>query len=126
METPAETLEEAKARRLAELNAAHEAAEADAHVMSSLGFEVDANERANRDVEGLLKTMRAGETVAFCDYTNVFHQLTREQLATLQVEIIQNAQALYSQKWALRTAIGGAVSAEEVDAITIGFAHLTF
>lgn len=123
---PEPTLEEVKAQRLSELNAAHEKAEEDAHVVSSLGFTVDADDRANRDVEGLLKTMKDGETVSFCDYLNQFHELTKAELETLQVEIIQNAQRLYSQKWAYRTQIESAESADEVRAISFDFTHLAF
>lgn len=90
-------LDEHKARKLSELNAAHEAAEAGAHLLFSLGFEIDANDKASRDVEGILRTIGDGTTM-FCDYNNEFHELNRAQVETLQVEIIQNAQSLYAQK----------------------------
>lgn len=114
-----------KARKLDELNAAHETAEADAHVLSSLGFEIDANDRANRDVEGILKTIGDGTTL-FCDYNNEFHELNKAQVETLQVEIIQNAQALYAQKWQYRTQVEAAESVEELGAIEFTFSQMRF
>lgn len=122
---PEPTLDEVKARKLNELNSAHEAAEETAHVVSSLGFTVDANDRANRDIDGILKTIGDG-TVMFCDYENNFHELNRAQCETLQIEIIQNAQALYAQKWKYRAQVEGAESIEELDAIEFTFEHQGF
>ena len=119
------TLDEVKVRKLNELNAAHEAAEAGAHVVSSLGFTADANDRANRDIEGILKTIGDG-AVMFCDYENNFHELHRAQCETLQVEIIQNAQSLYAQKWQYRTQVEAAESVEELEALEFTFSHLSF
>lgn len=114
-----------KARKLDGLNAAHETAESDAHVFSSLGFEIDANDRANRDVEGILRTIGDGTTM-FCDYNNEFHELNKAQVETLQVEIIQNAQALYAQKWAYRTQVEAAENVDELDAIEFTFSQMRF
>lgn len=122
---PEPTLDEVRAQKLNELNAAHEAAEAGAHVASSLGFTIDANDRANRDIEGILKTIGDG-VVMFCDYENEFHELNRAQCETLQIEIIQNAQALYAQKWAYRAQVEGAESVDELNAIEFTFSHLSF
>lgn len=119
------TLDELKVKKLEELNRAHEQAEADAHVVSSLGFTADANDRANRDIEGILKTIGDG-SVMFCDYENNFHELHRPQCETLQVEIIQNAQALYAQKWQYRTQVEAAESVEELEALEFTFSHLSF
>lgn len=122
---PAPTLDEVKARKLSELNRAHEKAEAGAHIVSSLGFTADANDRANRDIDGILKTIGDG-VVMFCDYENNFHELNRTQCETLQIEIIQNAQALYAQKWAYRAQVEGAESVDELNAIEFTFSRLSF
>lgn len=122
---PAPTLDELKAQKLEVLNAAHEQAEEDAHVRSSLGFEIDADDRANRDIDGILKTI-GDDTVLFCDYENNFHELNRAQCETLQIEIIQNAQALYSQKWQYRTQVEAAESVEELEALEFTFEHKSF
>ena len=122
---PVQPLDELKAQNLEALNAAHEVAEETAHVVSSLGFTVDANDRANRDIDGILKTIGDG-TVMFCDYENEFHELNRAQCETLQIEIIQHAQALYAQKWAYRAQVEGAESVDELNAIKFTFSHLSF
>lgn len=119
------TLNEIKTQKLYELNLAHEKAEAEAQVVTSLGFTIDANDRANRDIDGILKTIGDG-TVMFCDYENEFHELNRAQCETLQIEIIQNAQALYAQKWKYRAQVEGAESVDELNAIQFTFSHLSF
>lgn len=78
------------------------------------------------DVSGLVTTLEAQPvesraTVAFMDANNQAHLLTLEQLKTVQVEIIQNGQSAYQQKWALRTAIESAQTKEELEAIEIKF-----
>lgn len=122
---PEQSLDELKARKQEELNAAHEKAESEAYVVSSLGFTVDADNRANRDIDGILKTIGDG-TVMFCDYENEFHELNRAQCETLQVEIIQNAQSLYAQKWAYRTQVEAAESVEELELLEFTFSNLCF
>lgn len=122
---PTHPLDELKSQKLNELNTEHEKAETEAYVISSLGFTVDANDRANRDIDGIIKTIGEG-TVMFCDYENNFHELNRAQCETLQVEIIQNAQSLYAQKWAYRAQVEGAESVDELNAIEFTFTHLSF
>lgn len=122
---PAPTLDEVKAQKLEVLNVAHMQAEETAHVVSSLGFEIDADDRANRDIDGILKTIGDG-TVLFCDFNNDFHELNRAQCETLQIEIIQNAQALYAQKWQYRSQVEAAESVEELEAIEFTFEHKSF
>lgn len=122
---PEMTLSEFKVRKLQELNVSHEMAEDGAHVVSSLGFTIDANDRANRDIDGILKTIGEG-TVMFCDYENKFHELNRAQCETLQAEIIQNAQALYAQKWQYRTQVEASESVEELESLEFTFSHLSF
>ena len=52
--------------------------------------------------------------------------LSLEQLKVLQLEIIQNGQSAYQQKWALRTAIESAENAEALNVIEIKFEGLDF
>ncbi len=119
----AEILADARARKLRELSERFAHAEKYAHFASSLGFEVDANERANRDVQGLVTMLEAtGQTeTMYCDYGNVMHRVTLEQLGTLQLEIILHGQMIYAHKWQLRSAIEAASTLEELAAIEIGF-----
>lgn len=124
---PAPTLEEVKTQKLAELEQKFLAwYETEATVTSSLGFVADSDARAMMDTSGLVTTLEAQSeeargTVAFMDHGNVAHQLTLEQMKTVNLEIIQNGQSAYAQKWALRTAIEQAQDVESVNAISIEF-----
>ena len=120
--------ENRQARALVQLNKNLEAVKERAHIKSSLGFEVDANQTANENVNGLLITIGDGETVQFCDYYNEFHELNKSDLETLQTEIIENAQNLYAQKWQYRTAIEICTNNEELDIAVenIEFTYMDF
>lgn len=119
--------ENRQARALVQLNADFETAKKRAHVKSSLGFEVDANQTANENVNGLLVTIGEG-AVMFCDYNNEFHELSKSDLEILQLEIIQNAQNLYTQKWTFRNAIENCKDNEELDSTVadIEFTYMDF
>lgn len=116
-------LEQARADALAELADAFAAAEASGKTMSSAGFVIDATERSNRDIEGLITSMEAGGTqeTTFCAADNSFHNVTLEQLKTMRLEVIAYGQALYTRKWTLRSAIETAQSVEAVQAVVINF-----
>ena len=114
-------LETERANKLSELSTAFEHASEMAHLTSSLGFEIDANETANRDIEGLTLVMSDTDTTLFCDYNNQFHEVTRAQLETMRREIVANSQRLYQIKWTYRTQIEAATTVDELDAITIRF-----
>ena len=120
-EPPAPQLETVKAGKLAELDAAFASASEQAHCLSSAGFEINANETADRNVANLIVSMEAKgqETVSFRAFDNTFHEVTFTQLKTMQLEIIGCMQALYARKWALRDAIAAARSVKEVDAVDI-------
>lgn len=91
------------------------------YCMSSLGFEVDANIASVRNIDGLLVVMDSKDIENFCDYNNEIHALTRQQIETLQVEIIKHIQSLYDKKWAYREKINACETAEELDKIVIDF-----
>ena len=119
VEIEASTLDEVRAAKLTEINAAFERAGAGGHVMSSLGFEIDANERANRDTEGLITVLSATGAAGtiFCDYNNVMREVTLNDLKTIRLEIIAHGQALYAKKWLLREAVNAAQTVAEVQAV---------
>lgn len=127
VEIPAPSIEELKTAKLTQLDAAFlQWYETDAVVTSSLGFVADSDSRAMMDVNGLVTTLESQpaetrSTVAFMDANNQPHLLSLEQLKTAQLEIVQNGQSAYQQKWALRTAIEQASTKEELDAIEIKF-----
>ena len=108
--------ENRQARALTQLNQNFETAKQIAHLKSSLGFTIDANQTANENVTGLLVTIGDG-TTQFCDYNNVFHEVNKADLETMQTEIIQNAQYLYQQKWGYRTQIEECTDGDGLDEI---------
>lgn len=118
---PQKPLEEARAAKLTELNAAFTAASENAHCQSSAGFEIDANETANRNIEGLVLVLKPEESTLFRDWDNRFHEVTKEQLETMRKEIVVNSQRLYQTKWQIEAAIEAAETVGELDAIVIAF-----
>lgn len=96
----------------------------EATVPSSLGFTADANARAWADVMGLVTKAQSapeGEKVTFRASDNTFHEITREQLGTLLLEIIATGEDAYAQKWAMNKAIEAATTKAELDAIDTTF-----
>lgn len=128
-EKPEKPLETVRTEKLSELAAKFSAAEADAHLTSSLGIVINAGEKANRDIDGLVKLMEAVpdmETVDFCCYDNSFKSVTLADLKTMQIEVILSGNELYAQKWAFREAINAVTSKKELEAITIEFTFSDF
>ena len=115
---PQRPLEEARTEKLAELEAAFNTASQKAHCASSAGFEIDADEIANRNIEGLVLVMQPEETTLFRAYDNTFHEVTREQLETMRKEIVVNSQYLYQAKWTMEARIKAAETTGELEAIT--------
>ena len=117
------TLEEAKASKLAELNAAFASASETAHCLSSFGFEINADSTAARNISNLIVVLEETDrnTAQFCAFDNTFHEVTLTQLKVMRLEIIDNAEAIYQRKWMLRKAINAAATLEELDAIKITF-----
>ena len=122
---PQRPLEEARTEKLAELEAAFDTASHKAHCTSSVGFEIDADEMANRNVSSLIVAMEANgeDSVLFCAYDNTFHEVTLDQLRIMQIEIITHARAVYARKWALREAIEAAQSVVELESLSISFSE---
>ena len=112
-------LEKAKAAKLTELEAAFNTTSQKAHCASSAGFEIDADEIANRNIEGLVLVMRPEETTLFRAYDNTFHEVTREQLEIMRKEIVINSQYLYQAKWTIEAQIMQAQTEETLAAIVI-------
>lgn len=123
-----ETFESKQAAQNERLANAFDQVQQDAFIVSSLGFRANAGQRAYRDVDGLVKQMKAEglETVEFRDYDNIFQPITLPEAETLELEIIKNGQSIYLQKWALEAKIANATTVEELDAIVIEFEMLDF
>lgn len=121
---PDPTVDEVRERKLSELNSKFDAWRTDgATLISSLGFEADADEKANADVTGLVTL---GESATFMDANNVAHELTIDELKILQTEIIESGSKQYQVKWAYREQINAATTVEELNAIEIVFTPIDF
>ena len=118
---PQKPLEEARAAKLVELNTAFACASETAHCQSSAGFEINADETANRNIEGLVLVLKPEESTLFRAYDNSFHEVTKELLETMRKEIVVNSQRLYQAKWQIEAAIEAAETVDELDTISISF-----
>lgn len=117
-------LGEARQRRLNDLAVAFGAAQVSGVAQSALGFPIDATERANRDINGLITMLESGDAAAlvgFCDAENNFHEVGLEELKAMRLEVIRHGQLLYARKWELRERILAAQSHAELAAIQIDF-----
>lgn len=124
MKTEQDKFNEAKQNKLSELKTKADQTLDNAYVISSLGFKADANPVAVRDLEGLV--IIGTDSVMFCDYDNEFHPLNKEQVLTLQREVLLNGQNMYAQKWTIRQQINEAKSIEALNNIQIEFTMLDF
>lgn len=124
---PEKTVEEVRTEKMRALESAFTSWYEDgATLKSSLGFEADSDSRAMQDVNGLVTVAEAQATFAadgliFMDAKNVGHEVTLDQLKTLQLEIIASGNAAYQEKWKLRDAIEKAKTKEELEKIEIAF-----
>ncbi len=122
-EQPEPSLEEARAKKLEEISVKFSAAERNGRLASSLGFEINADEIANRNTEGLITRMEhtgAGATL-FCDYNNQMRDVTLAQIKTMRQEIIAYGQALYARKWQLRAQADAAESVADIQKIIVNY-----
>lgn len=120
---PEPTLEEARTTKLQELTYKFETASVEAHIMSSVGFEINADAVANRNIEGLTLVMSDEDTTMFCDYNNEFHNVTKTELETMRKEIVMNSQKLYQMKFNYRSQIESAETVEALNEIVIDFGY---
>lgn len=99
-----------------------------AYIKSSCGFTIDANDTANRNIDGLIKVMNAKNTSSefFRDHDNNHHEVTLQQLETMQVEIIQNGQYLYKQKWDYLNIINSLTDAKDLVNLNFEFEYMEF
>ena len=113
-------------KALEELGVAFQKAEDRAHVKSSLGYTVDADQEAKDSVDSILDSGAA--EVEFCDFYNGFRTTSKTDLETLKREISSNLVYLRQQKFNYRAAIEACTNNKELDSIisTIKFEYLDF
>ena len=117
-------IETVRDRKMESLRAAFAQASKGAHVSSSLGYEIDADDTANRNVTSLVRQLTdapEGTSVQFRDYNNEYHTVTLSDLVVMQKEIDANGSRLYGIKWTYEQQIQSAETIDALDAITINF-----
>ena len=122
---PEPSLEELKKNKLQELNQKFLEAEENGTLDSSVGFTIDATERSNRDIDGLIKSLEATkqDNTRFCAADNTFHEVTLDNLKTMQLEVITYGQKLYAKKWMFREQINNAETKDDIEQIIIDFSE---
>lgn len=121
------SLEEIKAQKLTKLSSLSSEFEKTENkemvVMSSLGFRINADPKAKRNIDTLIEL----EVTTFRDYDNEIHlDMTIDSLKTIKREISMNAVNLYNQKWVMGEEIKSLKTVEEVDNYCITFEMLNF
>lgn len=123
---PEKTLDELKSEKLSELSTKASSFEQtenkDMYITSSLGYKVNADPKALRNIEVLIDL---GVT-EFRTYDNESVEITADGLKTLKKEIGINAVSLYQQKWVLQDLINKATAEEELNAVDIKFTMKDF
>jgi len=85
---------------------------------SSVGFPIDVNDTALRNVSALIDFLENDtDTVQFRDANNEFHEVTKTDLVTMKKEMVAFGLQLYQKKWALEQAIANAKSRMDLIAI---------
>lgn len=121
-----EKLNNAKTIKLQELDQKSSAFEQtenkEMYIVSSLGYKVNADPKALRNIEVLIDI---GIT-QFRNYDNETVEVTTDNLKTIKSEIGINTVRLYQQKWTFEDLINKAKTKEELDAIEIKFTMKDF
>lgn len=117
--SPVQDIEEVRKAKLEAIKQGLEEYRKSATLQSSLGFVVDATERSLVDVQGLIVLNPPEGHVIFRDANNAFHQITVEDLHTLQKEIYAKGLEGYSIKWKLDKAVTDAKTVEEIEAVEV-------
>ena len=116
-EKPEPTLEELKAKKLAEISAeAHKYSQyecGEMYLTSSVGYRINADHKSQDNIRGLITL---GQPCAFKDFDNVFHADTSiDDLNTMLTECYANGASLYQQKFAYEVRVNAAKSAEDLN-----------
>ncbi len=124
---PKKSKEQCVAERLRELDrktSIYENSKCDEmYVTSSLGFRVNADPEAKRNIETLIEL----QVPTFRDYDNEIHtDISVQDLETIRREISLNAVNLYNQKWTMESEINSLESVEDIENYEIKFEMLDF
>lgn len=129
--TEEDKLNDAKAVKLLELSEKASAYQAynckEMYITSSLGFQVNADQCSQKNLEVLIALLPDDTTTTtYKIYDNSFKELNRVQLKTLLSECEQNGLSLYQQKFTLQAKVNACTTKEELDAVEIVFTMMDF
>ena len=116
-EKPEPTLEELKAKKIAEISAeAHKYSQyecGEMYLTSSVGYRINADHKSQDNIRGLIAL---GQPCAFKDFDNVFHTDTSiEDLNTMLTECYANGASLYQQKFEYEAMVANAQSKDDLN-----------
>lgn len=116
-EKPEPSLEELKAKKLAEISAeAHKYSQyecGEMYLTSSVGYRINADHKAQDNLRSLIDL---GVATRFKDYENTFHENTPvTDIQTFLHECYANGALLYQQKFAYEARVDAAKSAEDLN-----------
>lgn len=126
---PEPTIEELRSQKKLQLKERFEQISETTYLKSSLGFWIDANDTANRNVQSLIRQLEYAiengapedTTVQFRDYNNQYQNVTLANIKVLQNEIDANGTYLYGIKWQYEAQIDQCESKDDLDLITFMF-----
>lgn len=94
------------------------------YIDSSLGFPVNANDVANRNIEAcILQVTKQANTLTeegkmpFNCFDNEIRPLSKEELETIQLEVSENGTRAYGVKWVYETQIQAATTNAQLKAL---------
>lgn len=121
-------IEHIRSEKLVFLDTAFKSALESSYVESSLGITVNANESSMININALIAMYEnsVDTSIKFCDYYNIFHTVSYNDLFVLRREIATNISELYNQKWKYRNAVESVVSEEELNTIEFKFTNKSF
>lgn len=129
--TEEDKLNDAKAVKLQELSEKAGAYQSynckEMYITSSLGFQVNADQCSQKNLEVLIALLPDDTTTTtYKIYDNSFKELNRAQLKTLLSECEQNGLSLYQQKFTLQAKVNACTTKKELDAVEIVFTMMDF
>lgn len=126
---PEPTIEELRSQKKLQLKERFEQISETTYLKSSLGFWIDANDTANRNIQSLIRQLEYAiengapedTTVNFRDFNNQYQNVTLANIKVLQNEIDANGTYLYGIKWQYEAQIEQCKSKDELDLIVFSF-----
>lgn len=89
------------------------------YITSSVGFDVNVNINSMMTIQALLATTSEDQTINFRGYDNIDHQITYQELETINNEVNQWWIANFQKLWSAKQSINDATTVEQVNAVML-------